>query len=73
MVRQGERFVSLDDLNEAATERILACAKRPINPVTGDKVYDTWPAECEILQALLCHCRHRLTCRCRAGWAVIAS
>ena len=52
IVRQGERFVTLDDLNEAAAERILARARKLTNPVTGDSVHDTWLAEREVLQAL---------------------
>jgi len=52
VVQKGERFVTLDDLNQAAAERILERAKKLINPVTGDSVYDTWLAEREVLQAL---------------------
>jgi len=52
IIRQGERFVTLDDLNEAAAKRVLARAKKLINPVTGDSVHDTWLAEREVLQAL---------------------
>lgn len=52
VVRQGERFVTLDDLNEATAERAIQRAKKLINPVTGDSVYDTWLAEREVLQAL---------------------
>jgi len=52
IVRRGERFVSLEDLNEAVLERSAARAKRLINPVTGDSVYDTWLAEREVLQPL---------------------
>ena len=52
IIRQGERFVTLADLNSAALERIHARAKKLINPVTGDTVHDTWLAEREVLQAL---------------------
>jgi len=52
IIRQGERFISLADLNSAALERIHARAKKLINPVTGDTVHDTWLAEREVLQAL---------------------
>lgn len=52
IIRKGERFATLEDLNEAAAERILERAKQLINPVTGDSVHDTWLAEREMLQAL---------------------
>lgn len=52
IICKGERFVTLEDLNEAAAERILERAKKLINPVTGDSVYDTWLVEREALQAL---------------------
>lgn len=52
IIRKGERFVTLEDLNEAAAERIIERAKKLINPVTGDSVYDTWLAEREVLQPL---------------------
>lgn len=52
IVRHGERFVTLDDLNHAASERTIARARKLINPVTGDSVYDTWLAERDVLQAL---------------------
>lgn len=52
VIAKGERFVTLDDLNQASSERILKRARKLINPVTGDSVYDTWLAEREVLQAL---------------------
>jgi len=52
IVRQGERFVTLDDLNQAAAERILERAKKLTNPVSGDSVHDTWLAERDVLRAL---------------------
>ena len=52
IVRQGERFVTLDDLNQAAAERTITRARNLINSVTGDSVYDTWLAERDVLQAL---------------------
>src|SRR5690606_26359372 len=52
LVRRGERFATLDDLNAAVLERALARAKGSINPVTGDSVYDTWLAERTVLQSL---------------------
>ena len=52
IVRKGERFVTLEDLNQAASERTLARARKLINPVTGDSVYDTWQTERDVLQAL---------------------
>ena len=52
MVRRGERFVTLEDLNAAVLERALERAKKLINPVSGDSVYDTWLAEREVLRAL---------------------
>ncbi len=52
IVRRGERFVTLEDLNAAVLERALARAKALTNPVTGDSVYDTWLAERELLQPL---------------------
>ena len=47
-----ERFVTLGDLNQAASERTIARARKLINPVTGDSVYDSGLAEREVLQAL---------------------
>lgn len=52
IIRRGERFVNLEDLNQAAADRIAARAKKLINPVTGDTVHDTWLAEREVLQPL---------------------
>jgi len=52
IVRRDERFVTLDDVNEAVSERVVARAKKLINPVSGDSVYDTWLAERDVLQAL---------------------
>ena len=52
LVRRDERFVTLDDLNDAASERSIARAKRTVNPVTGETVFDTWLAEREVLQPL---------------------
>src|SRR5690606_3206364 len=42
IVRRGERCVTLEDLSEAVLERRVERAKKLINPVTGDSVYDTW-------------------------------
>ena len=52
IIRRGERFVTLEDLNAAAAERVLARAKRLINPVTGGSVHDAWLAEREVLRPL---------------------
>ena len=52
IVRKGERFISIEDLNSAVLERTVARSKKLINPVTGDSVHDTWLAEREVLQAL---------------------
>lgn len=52
IVKKGERFVTLEDLNEAVSERTLKRARKLINPVTGDSIYDTWLAERDALQAL---------------------
>ena len=52
IIRTDERFVTLSDLNEATSERIIQRAKKLTNPVTGDSVYDTWLQEREVLQAL---------------------
>jgi hypothetical protein len=51
-VRRDERFLTLEDLNDAVSERSMARAKRTLNPVTGETVFDTWLAEREVLQAL---------------------
>ena len=52
IVRRGERFVTLEDLNASVLERATARAKMLSNPVTGDSVYDTYLAEREVLQSL---------------------
>ena len=52
LVRAGERFISIEDLNAALQERTIRRAKHLTNPVTGDSVYDTWLAERDVLQAL---------------------
>lgn len=52
LLRSGERFVTLSDLNEALAERVIARAKRLRNPVTGGSVFDAWRAERELLQPL---------------------
>ncbi len=52
IIQRGERFVTLDDLNQATSERVIERAKKLVNPVTGDSVYDSWLAEREVLQAL---------------------
>ena len=52
IVRTGERFVSIEDLNTAVRERTIRRAKHLMNPVTGDSVYDTWLAERDVLQPL---------------------
>jgi len=52
IIRRGERFVTLEDLNAAAIERVLARAKRLVNPVTGGSVHDAWLAEREVLRPL---------------------
>lgn len=52
IIKRGERFVTLEDLNAAVLERALARAKTLVNPVTGDSVYDSWLAERDVLQPL---------------------
>lgn len=52
LIGKGERFVTLDDVNEATKERSVARAKKLTNPVTGMSVYDSWLAELEVLQPL---------------------
>jgi transposase len=52
IVRPGERFVTLDDLNDAARERLLALSKTRRNPVTGTSIFDAWQAEREVLRPL---------------------
>lgn len=52
LVRSGERFVTLSDLNDALAERVIARAKRLRNPVTGGSVFEAWLAEREMLQPL---------------------
>ena len=52
VIRRGERFNSLQDLNAAASERTLERAKRLTNPVTGGSVFDAWLAEREVLRPL---------------------
>jgi len=52
LVRAGERFISIEDLNAAVQERTIRRAKHLTNPVTGDSVYDTWLVEREVLQTL---------------------
>ena len=56
VIRAGERFVTLTDLNEAVRERLLALAKARRNPVTGGSVYDAWLAEREVLRPLRGRC-----------------
>lgn len=68
MVRKGERFVTLADLNQAAGERIRQGAKQLTNPVTGDTVNETWLAERGVLLGLPSRCRR--PCRATAyAWA----
>ena len=52
VLRSGERFVTLADLNDAVRERLLALAKARRNPVTGGSVYEAWLAEREVLRSL---------------------
>lgn len=52
VIRPNERFVTLQDANEAAQERLLALAKSRRNPVTGTTIFDAWQAEREVLRPL---------------------
>jgi transposase len=52
VLRAGERFVTLADLNDAVRERLVAIAKARRNPVTGTSIFDAWLAEREVLRPL---------------------
>lgn len=52
LLRRGERFVTLEDLNAALAERAVERSRKLINPVTGESVLDTWQAEKQVLQPL---------------------
>jgi transposase len=52
LVRRGERFITLDDLNHAVLERMFDQAKQRINPATGNTIFEAWLAEQEALQPL---------------------
>lgn len=52
ILKPGERFVNLDDLNQAVHERSLERTRSLVNPVTGESVFNTWLAERELLQPL---------------------
>ena len=52
LIKPGERFVTLEDLNSALIERVLQRSKNVRNPVTGLSVHDSWLAEREVLKTL---------------------
>jgi hypothetical protein len=52
LIREGERFQSLEHLQRVTEERILERARQRVCPVTGRSVFDTWQEEALSLRPL---------------------